>query len=70
MTIFRALELKLNDEIETEESQREKDCIKCNKMYLDCVHALELFDTCHRQLFEDLETLLEIYANATEKVRN
>ncbi|XP_043278045.1 HAUS augmin-like complex subunit 3 isoform X2 [Venturia canescens] len=64
---LKGLGLKLDDDMESEELGLEKDRIKHNKIYVDCGSALEEFDSCHRLLFHDLESLLQVYTNTTEK---
>ncbi|KAK0080835.1 hypothetical protein PV326_007976 [Microctonus aethiopoides] len=60
------LEIKINEDIELEESALEKLRIAENKLYHDCVYLIEEFDSAQRELHEKLQHLLQVYNEATE----
>jgi hypothetical protein len=46
-----------------------KEEIKVKLAFDDCLSVLEDFDSCHRQLFNDIELLTSTYTDAMQKVR-
>lgn len=59
----------MNDEIEDEQNQLEKETIDVKERYNDCVDLLRDFDEGHKLLHNDVEQLIGVYADAAELVR-
>ncbi|KAK0181546.1 hypothetical protein PV327_003822 [Microctonus hyperodae] len=63
---LQEFEIKINEDIELEESSLEKLRIAENKLYHDCVYLIEEFDSAQRELHEKLQHLLQVYTEAAE----
>lgn len=68
MKYFRKLEVQLDEDIEKEEDALDMECIKADKAYIDCSGILKEFDANNREFFNEVESLLNVYADAAENV--
>ncbi|XP_058792311.1 HAUS augmin-like complex subunit 3 [Phymastichus coffea] len=64
---LKLLEEKLDIDLENETDAVEKEDIKVELMYNDCMSILEDFDDCHRQFFTAVDLLTETYRKAFQK---
>ncbi|KAF7998060.1 hypothetical protein HCN44_009458 [Aphidius gifuensis] len=61
------IESKLDEELEKEENELQKFEIGENKSYADCASLINEFDFAHREIYEDLQYVVKVYADAAEK---
>lgn len=64
----REVENKLDDDIEEAETVLNKEQIETEKAYDDCSVILKEFDKDNCQFSKDIETLLNVYADAAKNV--
>ena len=63
---LKMLEAELDEDIEKEEEALDMECIKADKAYIDCSGILKEFDANNREFFNEVESLLNVYADAAE----
>ncbi|XP_076663574.1 HAUS augmin-like complex subunit 3 isoform X2 [Andrena cerasifolii] len=63
---LKMLEAQLDEDIEKEEEALDMECIKADKAYIDCSGILKEFDANNREFFNEVESLLNVYADAAE----
>lgn len=64
----REAENKLDDDIEEAETVLNKEQIETEKAYDDCSIVLKEFDKDNCQFSKDIESLLNVYADAAKNV--
>ncbi|XP_012163134.3 HAUS augmin-like complex subunit 3 isoform X1 [Bombus terrestris] len=63
---LKKLEIELDETIEKEEESLGRENIKANRAYEECSLIMKKFDTQNHQFFEEVEFLVNVYADAAE----
>ncbi|XP_033297310.1 uncharacterized protein LOC117204218 isoform X2 [Bombus bifarius] len=63
---LKKLEIELDETIEKEEESLDRENIKANRAYEECSTIMKKFDTQNHQFFEEVEFLVNVYADAAE----
>lgn len=67
---YRKLDVKLDEDIEKQEESMNRESIEADKAYEECLVLLKDFDVHNHEFFQEVEDLLNVYADAAENVSN
>ncbi|XP_076391699.1 HAUS augmin-like complex subunit 3 isoform X2 [Megachile rotundata] len=63
---LKNLDLRLDEDLENEESLLDKECIELHKAYKECSAIVQKFDENNHKFFKEVECLLNVYTDASE----